>query len=355
MPSGKTGPRTQEPSGAAEHARWLNLVEEEPLDPDRPICDAHLHLFGDGQRSSTSSISGHGQYGVAEFLSERAGHNVVSSVFVETHEQFRATGPEHLRPVGETEFATRQGELCAAAGGPPMLGIVTFADLSLPLDDLQEVLRAHAAAGNGRFRGVRQNLAALPDPRMRAYSPVAEGFMGRPEFRRGLTLLGQEGYSFDASIYHPQLTELVDLAHAVPDTTIVLNHLATIVTEVEPYTDRDVVLKFWRPAMRELAKCGNVVVKLGCVGRSRLGKHGRDERATPPTSEEIAALWEPDVHWAIECFGPDRCLFESNFPTDRQWVSYGVLWNSFKRMTAGASEDELSALFHDTAGRIYRL
>jgi predicted TIM-barrel fold metal-dependent hydrolase len=276
-------------------------------------------------------------------------------VFVETHEQFRESGPEYLRPVGETEYAASQAEACERAGGPPIAGIVTYANLSLAPDVLVEVLVAHEEAGIGRFRGIRQNLATLPDPRMKAYSPVAEGFMASAEFRRGLSLLGERGHTFDASIYHPQLTELVELARAVPGTTLVLNHLATIVTEVPPYTDRDRVLEYWRPAMRELASCPNVVVKIGCVGRSRLGKRGWQDRPSPPTSEEIAALWSPDVRWAIECFGPERCMFESNFPTDRHWVSYGVLWNAFKRMTAGASESELDALFHNTAARVYRL
>jgi len=32
-----------------------------------------------------------------------------------------------------------------------------------------------------------------------------------------------------------------------------------------------------------------------------------------------------------------------------------VLWNSFKRLTAAYSADEKTALFHDTAHRVYRL
>ena len=57
----------------------------------------------------------------------------------------------------------------------------------------------------------------------------------------------------------------------------------------------------------------------------------------------------------IECFGVERCMFESNFPVDKVSCSYAVLWNSFKRVTAEFTEAERAALFHDTAQRVYRL
>ena len=58
---------------------------------------------------------------------------------------------------------------------------------------------------------------------------------------------------------------------------------------------------------------------------------------------------------AIECFGPERCMFESNFPVDKQSCSYHVLYNAFKKMVADASEADKAALFHDTAHHAYRL
>ena len=57
----------------------------------------------------------------------------------------------------------------------------------------------------------------------------------------------------------------------------------------------------------------------------------------------------------IEAFGPDRCMFESNFPVDKGLCSYVSCWNAFKRIAAGASASEKAALFHDTAARFYRL
>lgn len=106
--------------------------------------------------------------------------------------------------------------------------------------------------------------------------------------------------------------------------------------------------------MRELATCDNVFVKLGALGSKRAG-FGWHERSRPPSSVELADAWRPYIETCIEAFGVDRCMFESNFPVDKVSCGYTVLWNAFKRLTAGASALEKAALFHDTAARVYRL
>ena len=58
---------------------------------------------------------------------------------------------------------------------------------------------------------------------------------------------------------------------------------------------------------------------------------------------------------AIECFGADRCMFESNFPVDKLSLSYDVLWNFFKKLVADGSEAEKEHLFRGTASRVYKL
>ena len=75
----------------------------------------------------------------------------------------------------------------------------------------------------------------------------------------------------------------------------------------------------------------------------------------PPSSAEIARLWAPYIKTCIELFGPNRGLFESNFPVDKMGASWRTIWNAFKRITAGASADEKAALFSGTAARVYRL
>ena len=124
---------------------------------------------------------------------------------------------------------------------------------------------------------------------------------------------------------------------------------------IGPYADRrDEVLTRWRASMQEVAACENVTLKLGGIGMPIYGMkwHKRDQ---PPDSAEVAAVWGPEVRWCIEQFGVDRCMFESNFPVDRQSFDYTVCWNAFIRMTEDLSQSERQSLFHDTATRIYRL
>jgi L-fuconolactonase len=175
-----------------------------------------------------------------------------------------------------------------------------------------------------------------------------------PKFRDGFGRIARYGLSFDAWLYHPQLPQLIDLARAFPQTSIILNHVGGVLG-VGPYEGkRDEIFAAWRSNIKELASCPNVSVKLGGLGMRIFG-FGFDTREKPVTSTELAAAWKPYIESCIETFGPKRCMFESNFPVDKVSCSYAVLWNALKRVAAGASKDEKAALFHDTARRIYRL
>ena len=110
----------------------------------------------------------------------------------------------------------------------------------------------------------------------------------------------------------------------------------------------------WRASMAELAKCPNVLVKLGGLGMPYL-RFGLDQLDAPASSERLAEAWGPLLKHCIDKFGPDRCMFQSNFPPDRASASYSVLWNAFKRIAAGYSADEKRALFSGTAAKAYRL
>ena len=75
----------------------------------------------------------------------------------------------------------------------------------------------------------------------------------------------------------------------------------------------------------------------------------------PPSSEDLVQAWRPYIETCITEFGPERCMFESNFPVDKGTCSYQVLWNAFKRLAAGYSADEKAALFSGTARKVYGL
>ncbi len=103
-----------------------------------------------------------------------------------------------------------------------------------------------------------------------------------------------------------------------------------------------------------LARCPNVVMKLGGLGMPTCGI-SRSLAGRTTDSEQLAEAWRPYIETCIEAFGPDRCMFESNFPVDSATAPYPVIWNAFKRIASGASPDEKAALFHGTAARIYRI
>jgi predicted TIM-barrel fold metal-dependent hydrolase len=320
-------------------------VTETVLAPELPICDAHHHLWLargtaapytiDGLRADTGS-----------------GHNVVRTVFVECHSQYRTGGPEELRPVGEVEWVAAVAEDADRRGdGPPIAAIVGHADLTLG-DAVTPVIEALADAGRGRFRGVRDNAAWDASP-MGNNAPRG-GMLTEEGFRAGVRVLGRLGFSFDAMAYHTQLAELAGLARACPDVTIVANHLG-IPLAGGPYRGRaGEVREHWRAGLTELAGCPNVVLKIGALIRPLTGDKW-DRRGEPATSEEIAAAWGDDIRFAIDAFGPTRCLFESNFPVDKACYGYVEIWNAFKRLTADASPAEKRDLFHDSAARAYQL
>ena len=174
------------------------------------------------------------------------------------------------------------------------------------------------------------------------------------QYRAGARVLAGRGLCLENSLYHPQLPELAEFARAVPDLTIILNHIGGLV-RIGPYADRDdEVLPAWRRGIATVVACPNVIIKLGGVGQRRFG-FDWPERARPIGSAELAEALAPLMQYCIEQFGPDRCMFESNFPVDKVSYSYNVVYNAFKRLSQGYSATERAAMFHGTAARVYRI
>ena len=330
---------------------WLARRREAAVDPDRMIVDPHHHLWDGHQWRGRL-----GTYLAPELLEDLTGsHNVVKTVFVDCMSNYETDCTEHLRPVGETEFVAEQADYLDAAGGPTIAGIVSHADL-MRGDAVEEVLAAHDVAGRGRFRGIRHATGwDVSDEVRNSHSRPFEHMMRTEEFRAGARRLARMGFSFDAWLFHPQLPDLAALAGAVPELTIVLNHLGGPLG-VGPYAhDRDRGRADWKASMRSVAAHPNVVLKVGGIGMDIYYGMGWASRDAPPGSEEVAAYWGDDVLFCIDTFGPDRCMFESNFPVDRQTLPYPVLWNALQVMAAGYSDAEQENLFSGTATRIYRL
>lgn len=328
---------------------WLAKLPREPvLDPDLPIIDTHHHLWDRGGY----------RYLLHELVADiGSGHNVVATVFVQCNAMYRAGGPAEMRPVGETEFVAGVAAMSESGGYGPCrvaAGIVGYADLALG-DRVEPVLEAHLRAGGGRFRGVRQQGAWDASEVIGNSRPdTGPGLYRRADFRAGLRRLTRLGLALDAWLFHPQLADVVDLARAAPDATIILGHVGGPLG-YGPYAGRrDEVFAAWKAAMTELARCPNVTLKLGGM-MMRLAAYDYGASPVPASSEQLADYWRPWMLTGIELFGAERCMFESNFPVEKMGASWVPLWNAFKRIASGASAAEKLALFSGTAKRAYRL
>jgi L-fuconolactonase len=330
---------------------WLARAHAEPvLEPGLAIVDPHMHFW--------HHRSGY-KYFVEDFAGDLAasGHKVEATVFIECHAMYRATGPEHLKPVGETEFAV--GQAAMAASGKytscrAAAGIVGYADL-MQGERTRELLEAHREAANGRLRGVRQRAKWDPDPAVNSGVGVDRPYLYlEPAFGRGLDLLASMDLAFDASIFHHQLPDVAALARAHPQARIVVIHSGSPVGHSSYTRKQAQVHADWLAGMKELARCPNVSIKLGGLLMC-LGAFDFTQAETPPTSELLAQLWRPYIEPCIELFGAERCMVSSNYPVDKAGVPYGTVWNMFKRITATCSEGEKQMLFSGTARRVYRL
>lgn len=331
---------------------WLEQIVEETLEPSLPICDPHHHLWEFRHERVAH------RYLLDDILADvNAGHNVVSTVFIECGAMYRASGPQHLRVVGETEFVNGIAAMSASGlYGPCRIaaGIVGTTDLKLGAA-AGEVLDAHIQAGGGRFRGIRHQgtwdaSELVPDGRN---GPEQHEFLDS-RFREGFAELAPRQLSFEGWCYHTQIPDLTDLARAFSDTTIILNHFGGPLG-IGPYAGtREAAFPRWKSDLSELAACENVVAKLGGINME-LNGFAWHEQPKPPSSQSLMEATRPYYEHAIEVFGPGRCMFESNFPVDMVSCSYNVLWNSFKRLTLGYGAEDKAKLFHDTATRVYRL
>ena len=324
---------------------WLDQVKEEIVDPDLPIIDPHHHLW---------------RYADVDYLAEKffrdtsSGHRIEKTVYVQCGSKYRDDGPEYLQPLGETEFVIRQSRQIEALGGPAIAGIVSYADLRLG-DRLEDVLNQHLELSEGRLKGIRHAAARAEFPdALHIPGDAPEGLYEDTKFRNGLRALGQKGLTYDAWHYHYQNQAFTALAKSVPETIFILDHFGGPVG-VGPYAKKQKeIVSQLKQDLREMSKCENVVAKLGGLAMPDNG-FGWERNSMPATSSEFAAAQRDYYLHAIECFGPDRCMMESNFPVDRNSISYAVLFNGLKKIVADFSDEEKQQLFHGTASRVYRL
>ncbi|WP_236787620.1 amidohydrolase [Amycolatopsis sp. GM8] len=324
---------------------------EPPVDPDIPVIDAHHHLF-DWADDALAALWARRSLLAGDYAGlVTDGHNVIASVAVESHAGYRASGPEHLRPVGQTEFMN--GQAATAGAVRVAAGIIGWADLRLGAA-VREVLEAHLVAAPRRFKGIRYNALWDEDPSVvGALFDHPPHLYGDKTFRAGFAEIAPFGLVFDAFVLAPQLPDVTALARAFPETPIVLNHLGNPLGVGRHAGRMTEEFPAWRKAMTDLATCPNVVVKMGGLGTFLSGSPSF--RADPPVgSEVLAGEWRPYTEETIALFGADRVMFESNLPTDG-CGSFRIVCNAYQRIVEHCSDDERRAIFAGTATAVYRL
>lgn len=327
---------------------WLARRQEPPLEPERTIVDPHHHLW---ERPDA-------RYLFHDLHDDVTGSwRVEATVFIQCRSMHRADGPEEMRPVGEVEFVVGAAAMAESGHyGPTRIcaGIVATCDLTLG-PKVAPVLDALEAASGGRLRGIRQPVAVIDDPAiLGSVVTPPHGLLATPEMAEGVREMGRRGLTLDIWCFQTQLGEALALAKAAPETTIVIDHCGGVLGIGGFTGTRDSYFPKWKDDMAALAALPNVRVKLGGLAMHTLG-WGFETREDPPGSEELADAWRPYIDACIGMFGPDRAMFESNFPVDKGMVSYANCWNAFSRIAADRPEAEKENLFRATAKETYRI
>ena len=346
------------------------MVQNDVLEPDIPIIDAHHHLWmlqpamldaleSDNSlygRSFAKPFRHRARYLFEEFERDcRSGHNIVGSVYVECGSMYRTDGPECLRSLGEVEFANGIAAMSASgAFGPTRIchGIVGSIDLSLG-SAVEDSLGLHMEVARQRYCGVRSH--TLHDSRTELIGDsIAPPFILRSAaFQEGVAVLGRVGLALDLLVFDSQLEDVLALSRKFPGTTMIINHAGLPTTAGEFGAAREERFQRWRTLLKKLASSPNIFLKLGGFGMPFAGF------AYAPNVTVIEGIlireWRPLIETCIEIFGPKRCMFESNFPVDSRVCSYSNLWTVYKTIVRGASVDEKRWMFANTATQAYKL
>jgi predicted TIM-barrel fold metal-dependent hydrolase len=214
-------------------------------------------------------------------------------------------------PVDETKWLTR-----VLAGFEKPYSIVAAGNLLEQA--FPDLLAAHRQASD-HVVGVRQILNYHADPKY-TFTDNPEIVLDKT-WRKNFAHLGDQHMSFDLQIFPDQSKVAADLAQEFPQTKMLINHF------IMPLKwDRDGVAD-WKAELAKLAKHENIAIKL-----SGLYMYHRDW-----PSHAMNTL----IDTALELFTPERVMWGSNFPVDRQFVTLEKLVGDF----------EMSLARHDLATR----
>ena len=328
---------------------WIAQIKEEIINPQLPIIDPHHHLW-----NRDNQLAGSFPY-LIENLNEDtfSGHNIVGTIFMECAQGYYLDGEEKYKPVGETEFVInliKDSEKLSKSTN--IMGIIGFADLMLG-HEVKDVLNRHLLKGEGLFRGIRHAAGWDKNNEIHnSHSNPIENIYHNKSFMKGAEELINLKLTFDAWHYHHQINDLSIFAKKYPELTIIHDHFGGPLG-VGPYEGKkEEIFKKWKDDISLLSESKNVYAKLGGLAMPVNGWNFHKQNK-PASSDQIVDMHHEYYLHTINCFGVERCMFESNFPVDRRSVSYHVIWNAFKKMVLGYSDEDKNKLFFKNAKDVY--
>ena len=280
------------------------------------IVDAHHHVWDPDTRPH-AWLGGlpalRRRFGVADFTAVAADRGVAASVLVQV-----------LASAAETEEFLALAATPAASQGM-IAGVVGWADLTAS-DVASEIARLRQLPGGARLAGIRHLVQDEPDP----------GWLDRPDVRRGMRAVGDAGLAYDLLVRPAQLPAALRVASDLGDVRFVLDHggkpdIAS--GHLEP----------WSSLVTELARRPNVTCKLsGLVTEAGPGA------AAPQIVPYAGRL--------LECFGPGRLMFGSDWPVCTLAASYGEVLALVREALGDLlSPAEYDAVFAGNAITTYQL
>ena len=243
--------------------------------------------------------------------------NVIATVHVEAEW-------DRFNQVGETSWLTKVN---AQFGMPNAI----VGHVWLAAKNCEDVLKGHQKYP--LFKGVRSKPITSLSPNDQ--KPKGRGSMHDEAWRNGLAILAEYNLSFDLRVPYWHLYEAAQIISELPKLSVVLNHTGF------PWNRSPRGLSEWRQAMKAIAQCPNVFLKLSELGL-------KDAAWTVDSNRSV-------VLDAIDIFGVERCMFASDFPVALLHGSARQIYSAFMEIVADLSADEQCALFHDNAVNYYGL
>ncbi len=326
--------------------KWLSLHKEETIDPERPIIDPHHHFWPGDMHYLLEDL----------WQDTESGHNVKKTVFIECSQEYLKVGDKDFAPVGETIFVKNICDLAKKEKHRTQIeGIVGHVNLMIGAEKTVSVLKSHLEVGGALFKGIRHagGWDHHPELSNSHHNPPKNLYLNET-FLASLNELSNLNLSFEAWQYHHQVNQVKKIAELLPKLKIVLNHFSGPIG-IGPYANKkDEIFEIWKTDIRELAKHENVYAKLGGMAMPING-YEFHKQVSPATSDQLVQEQKHYYHYLISNFGPERCMFESNFPVDKQSISYNVVWNAFKKMAKSYTSEDKDLMFYKTAESFYKL